>query len=269
MRSNTTTSPYQDDPSRKPQNNQAFGTAAGDSDEHDDFNPIEDLMPPTTTESGLAGKKRGRENDPLRRLIEESSADESNTNQPVTGSPQKRQKGVVDQVNAKKNSQEDESGDQGYGRNLEVRPNKGYAPDKQDGLMGGADERDKMEVPEFSPPNAKKGGANSRVQTFGQGIDISSSNANQINLSGSPEERQEPPRKKKKSNKTVRWAAQEHLEEVKYFKMNDEPNKAGLSLAEVQEIQKHLADVPAHLIPSEIQKIEMQLDGRLLRERKS
>lgn len=51
--------------------------------------------------------------------------------------------------------------------------------------------------------------------------------------------------------------------------MNDEPNKAGLSLAEVQEIQKHLADVPAHLIPSEIQKIEMQLDGRLLRERKS
>lgn len=30
-----------------------------------------------------------------------------------------------------------------------------------------------------------------------------------------------------------------------------------------------MADVPAHLIPSEIQKIEMQLDGRLLRERKS
>ena len=37
----------------------------------------------------------------------------------------------------------------------------------------------------------------------------------------------------------------EQLEEVKYFKMNDEPNKAGLSMAEVQEIQKHLADVPA------------------------
>ena len=50
------------------------------------------------------------------------------------------------------------------------------------------------------------------------------------------EEMPDPPRRKKKSNKTVRWAAQEHLEEVKYFKMNDEPNKAGLSLAEVQEI---------------------------------
>ena len=62
----------------------------------------------------------------------------------------------------------------------------------------------------------------------------------------------EPPRRKKKSNKTVRWAAPESLEQVKYFKMNDEPNKAGLSIAEVQEIQKHLADVPAHLIPSEI-----------------
>ena len=46
----------------------------------------------------------------------------------------------------------------------------------------------------------------------------------------------EPPRRKKKSNKTVRWAAPEHLEQVKYFKMNDEPNKAGLSIAEVQEI---------------------------------
>ena len=52
----------------------------------------------------------------------------------------------------------------------------------------------------------------------------------------SREAKYEPPRKKKKSNKTVRWAAQEHLEQVKYFKMNDEPNKAGLSLAEVQEI---------------------------------
>ena len=34
--------------------------------------------------------------------------------------------------------------------------------------------------------------------------------------------------------------------------MNDEPSKPGLSLSEVQEIQKHLADVPAHMIPSEM-----------------
>ena len=51
--------------------------------------------------------------------------------------------------------------------------------------------------------------------------------------------------------------------------MNDEPSKPGLSLSEVQEIQKHLADVPAHMIPSEMQKIEMQLDGKLLKERKN
>lgn len=50
------------------------------------------------------------------------------------------------------------------------------------------------------------------------------------------ENEDEPPRRKKKSNKTVRWADPEHLEEVKYFKMNDEPNKAGLSIDEVQEI---------------------------------
>ena len=42
----------------------------------------------------------------------------------------------------------------------------------------------------------------------------------------------------------MRWRAQECLEEVKYFKMNDEPNKAGLSIDEVLEIQKHIADVP-------------------------
>ena len=57
------------------------------------------------------------------------------------------------------------------------------------------------------------------------------------------------------------WAdkqkVKDKLEEIKYFKMNDEPSKPGLSDQEVQEIQKHLADVPSHLIPSEIQKIEM------------
>ena len=81
---------------------------------------------------------------------------------------------------------------------------------------------------EFSPTHARRGGANSLPQqapTFGQ--------EKKINLT---ETEEEPPRKKKKSNKTVRWAAQEQLEEVKYFKMNDEPNKAGLSMAEVQEI---------------------------------
>lgn len=72
---------------------------------------------------------------------------------------------------------------------------------------------------------------------------------------------------KPKKRKTVRW--QEHsLEEIKFFKMNDEPNAPGLSFAEVNEIQKHLADVPSHMIPSELQKIENNLDRKLLQERK-
>ena len=71
---------------------------AYESDEHDDFNPIEDLMPPTIANSqiDLIGKKRTRENDPLRRLIEESSADEYNSAGGVDSLPQtspaKRQK---------------------------------------------------------------------------------------------------------------------------------------------------------------------------------
>lgn len=44
--------------------------------------------------------------------------------------------------------------------------------------------------------------------------------------------------------------------------MNDEPSAAGLSFEEVNEIQKHLADVPSHMIPSELQKIEMKLDRK-------
>lgn len=44
------------------------------------------------------------------------------------------------------------------------------------------------------------------------------------------------PNKPKKKTKTVRWQTQDRLEEVKYFKMNDEPSKPGLSEAEVVEI---------------------------------
>jgi hypothetical protein len=53
--------------------------------------------------------------------------------------------------------------------------------------------------------------------------------------------------------------------------MNDEPSAPGLNIEEVAEIQKHLSDVPSHMIPSEMQKIEMKLDRKnrkLLEERK-
>lgn len=71
-----------------------------------------------------------------------------------------------------------------------------------------------------------------------------------------------------KKRKSVSWAQPERLESVKYFKMNDEPSAPGLNMDEVMEIQKHLADVPAHMIPSELQKIEMKLDRKLLEEKK-
>ena len=50
-----------------------------DSDDHDDFNPIKDLMPPSIASDDIdqIGKKRGRDKDPLRRLVEEFSADEA------------------------------------------------------------------------------------------------------------------------------------------------------------------------------------------------
>ena len=63
-----------------------------DSDEHDDFNPIQDLMPPSIAESGdldQVGKKRGRTNDPLRRLLEETSEEELSM---AAQGPLKRQK---------------------------------------------------------------------------------------------------------------------------------------------------------------------------------
>jgi hypothetical protein len=71
-----------------------------------------------------------------------------------------------------------------------------------------------------------------------------------------------------KKKKSVSWNTK-NLEQVKYFKQNDEPSAAGLSLAEVSEIQKRLADVPSHMIPSELSRIEMKLDRKLMEEQKS
>eukprot|EP00352_Strombidinopsis_acuminata_P002495 CAMPEP_0176402266 /NCGR_PEP_ID=MMETSP0126-20121128/49127_1 /TAXON_ID=141414 ORGANISM="Strombidinopsis acuminatum, Strain SPMC142" /NCGR_SAMPLE_ID=MMETSP0126 /ASSEMBLY_ACC=CAM_ASM_000229 /LENGTH=61 /DNA_ID=CAMNT_0017779753 /DNA_START=493 /DNA_END=678 /DNA_ORIENTATION=- len=51
--------------------------------------------------------------------------------------------------------------------------------------------------------------------------------------------------------------------------MNDEPNAPGLTLDEVAEIQKHLADIPAHMIPSEMQKIEKMFERKKLDEMKN
>ena len=69
-----------------------LAAALDDSDDHDDFNPINDLMPPSITgeDMDLIGKKRPRDKDPLRRLVDETSIDEPN--QQALGA--KRQKTV-------------------------------------------------------------------------------------------------------------------------------------------------------------------------------
>ena len=48
--------------------------------------------------------------------------------------------------------------------------------------------------------------------------------------------------------------------------MTDEPAAPGLSLEEVAEIQRHLANVPMHMIPTELKNIEMKLDREKLEE---
>jgi len=51
--------------------------------------------------------------------------------------------------------------------------------------------------------------------------------------------------------------------------MNDEPNAPGLTSEEVAEIQRHLANIPSHMIPTELKNIEMKLDRQKLEEHKN
>lgn len=67
----------------------------------------------------------------------------------------------------------------------------------------------------------------------------------------------------------MKWVNDEQIERVRFFKMNDEPNAPGLSHDEVAEIQRHLANVPSHMIPSELKKIEMMADRQKLEEQKN
>ena len=65
------------------------------------------------------------------------------------------------------------------------------------------------------------------------------------------------------------WRPDDVIEDVKFFKMNDEPSAAGLSFEEVTEIQRHLQNVPMHMIPTELKNIEMKLDREKLEEQKN
>jgi len=76
------------------------------------------------------------------------------------------------------------------------------------------------------------------------------------------------PVRKANTRKRVQWVGDRDMEQIKYFKMNDEPKAPGLSMKEVELIREHLASVPAHFISKELKDIEMQMDKEKLREHK-
>ena len=59
-----------------------------------------------------------------------------------------------------------------------------------------------------------------------------------------------------------------HLEKYKYFEMDDEPNAPGLTHEEVEKVQKHLENVPHHLIPCEIKKFDLLNDRKIIEQQK-
>lgn len=71
-----------------------------------------------------------------------------------------------------------------------------------------------------------------------------------------------------KTGKRVKWR-DEDLESVKFFKLTDLPVYPGLSLGQVEEVQKHIANVPTHLIYSELQKLDKQMDREKFEEQRS
>lgn len=68
--------------------------------------------------------------------------------------------------------------------------------------------------------------------------------------------------------RSVKFVSDELLEEIKFFKQNDEPSARGLTIEEVAEIQKHLEGVPSHMIPSELKNIEMKRERQKMEEQK-
>jgi len=45
-----------------------------------------------------------------------------------------------------------------------------------------------------------------------------------------------------------------------FFKLTDLPIAPGLSKTQVEEVQKHIANVPSHMMYSELKKLDMKLD---------
>ena len=50
------------------------------------------------------------------------------------------------------------------------------------------------------------------------------------------------------------------MEHIMFFKLTDLPIAPGLSKTQVEEVQKHIANVPSHMMYSELKKLDMKLD---------
>jgi hypothetical protein len=59
------------------------------------------------------------------------------------------------------------------------------------------------------------------------------------------------------------------LESIKFFKLTDLPTIQGLSNDQVIEVQRHTANVPSHMMYSELKKLDMKLDRQKFEDQKT
>lgn len=72
---------------------------------------------------------------------------------------------------------------------------------------------------------------------------------------------------KRKEGKRVKF--HNEIESIKFFKLTDLPTVKGLSNEQVVEVQKHTANVPSHMMYSELKKLDMKLDRQKFEDQKS
>lgn len=65
--------------------------------------------------------------------------------------------------------------------------------------------------------------------------------------------------KKVKHGKRVKWF-DDNIETVRFFKLTDSPIAPSLDKFEVIEVQQRTANVPSHMIYSELKKLDMKMD---------
>lgn len=71
-----------------------------------------------------------------------------------------------------------------------------------------------------------------------------------------------------KKGKRVKWETEAELESIKFFKLTDLPVSTGLTKMQVEEVQKHIANVPSHMVYSELKKLDFKMDRQGFEEQK-